>query len=97
MTSSITWSTTSSPPVLVASTNSIAAAILTESSLSYLGFGISIPNASWGGMLQGAQTYILTNPMLAFYPGCRASSLRFYALMYWAIPCGAALDPKSRR
>ena len=34
-------------PVLVASTNSIASAILTESSLSYLGFGISIPNPSW--------------------------------------------------
>lgn len=55
--------------VLVASTNSIAAAILTESSLSYLGFGITIPNASWGGMLEGAQTYILTHPMLAVYPG----------------------------
>ena len=55
--------------VLVASTNSIASAILTESSLSYLGFGITIPNASWGGMLEGAQTYILTHPMLAVYPG----------------------------
>ena len=56
-------------PVLVASTNSIASAILTESSLSYLGFGISIPNPSWGGMLEGAQTYILTHPSLAVYPG----------------------------
>ena len=46
-------------PVLVASTNSIASAILTESSLSYLGFG----------MLEGAQTYILTHPSLAVYPG----------------------------
>ena len=26
-------------------------------------------NASWGGMLEGAQTYILTHPMLAVYPG----------------------------
>ena len=56
-------------PVLVAATNSIASAILTESSLSYLGFGITIPNASWGGMLEGAQTYILTHPDLAVYPG----------------------------
>ena len=56
-------------PVLVASTNSIASAILTESSLSYLGFGISIPNPSWGGMLEGAQTYILTHPSLSVYPG----------------------------
>lgn len=56
-------------PVLVASTNSIASAILMESSLSYLGFGISIPNPSWGGMLEGAQTYILTHPEQAVYPG----------------------------
>ena len=49
--------------------HSIASAILTESSLSYLGFGISIPNPSWGGMLEGAQTYILTHPSLAVYPG----------------------------
>ena len=56
-------------PVLVASTNSIASAILTESSLSYLGFGISIPNPSWGGMLEGAQTYILTQPNNAVKTG----------------------------
>ena len=58
-----------SASVLVASTNSIAGAILTESSLSYLGFGIKVPNASWGGMLENAQTYILTKPVLAVYPG----------------------------
>ena len=61
--------TAATSSVLVASTNSIASAILTESSLSYLGFGISIPNPSWGGMLEGAQTYILTHPTLAVYPG----------------------------
>ena len=55
--------------VIVSAANAIANAILTESSLSYLGFGITIPNASWGGMLQGAQTYILTHPDLAVYPG----------------------------
>ena len=57
------------PQVLVASTNSIASAILTESTLSYLGFGISVPNPSWGGMLEGAQTYILSHPDQAVYPG----------------------------
>lgn len=55
--------------VIVSAANSIAQAILTESTLSYLGFGISVPNASWGGMLEGAQTYILTHPELAVYPG----------------------------
>ena len=40
--------------VLVASTNSIASAILTESSLSYLGFGVTYPRPTWGNMLNGA-------------------------------------------
>lgn len=57
------------PQVLVASTNSIAGAILTESSLSYLGFGIQVPNPSWGGMLEGAQSFILSHPDQAVYPG----------------------------
>ena len=57
-------------PVMVAASISIANAILTESTLSYLGFGIKTPKASWGSMLQDAQTYILSKPMLAFYPGC---------------------------
>ncbi len=57
------------PQVLVASTNSIASAILTESSLSYLGFGIQVPNPSWGGMLEGAQSFILSHPDQAVYPG----------------------------
>ena len=47
----------------------VANAILTESSLSFLGLGISIPHASWGSMLQAAQAYILDKPMLAVYPG----------------------------
>ena len=63
------WSTIMRMLIPMRSTNSIASAILTESSLSYLGFGISIPNPSWGGMLEGAQTYILTHPSLAVYPG----------------------------
>lgn len=56
-------------PVIVAASLGVASAILTESSLSFLGLGISIPNASWGSMLQGAQKFILDRPMLAVYPG----------------------------
>lgn len=82
--------------VLVASTNSIASAILTESSLSYLGFGITIPNASWGGMLEGAQTYILTHPMLAVYPA-RASSSLFCRSMCSAMPFAAATVQGGKR
>ena len=56
-------------PVTVAASLGIASAILTESSLSFLGLGISIPNASWGSMLDGAQEFILDKPMMAVYPG----------------------------
>ena len=56
-------------PVTVAASLSVASAILSESSLSFLGLGVSIPLASWGSLLQGAQAQILSHPMLAVYPG----------------------------
>ena len=56
-------------PIIVASTINVARAILMESSLSYLGFGVRVPTASWGSMLQNAQSYILDRPLLAIYPG----------------------------
>ena len=45
-------------PIIVAATLSIPAAILTESTLSFLGFGIQPPRASWGNMLQDSFTYM---------------------------------------
>ena len=56
-------------PVIVAASLSVASAILTESSLSFLGLGVQIPRASWGSMLQGAQVHILDYPLLAVFPG----------------------------
>lgn len=56
-------------PIIVASTINVARAILMESSLSYLGFGVQVPTASWGSMLQNAQSFILDRPLLAIYPG----------------------------
>jgi peptide/nickel transport system permease protein len=57
------------PPVLIAATLTVAMAILLESSLSYLGYGIQPPTASWGNMLNNAQTYMLYAPWVAMYPG----------------------------
>ncbi len=85
-----------SSSVLVASTNAIANAILTESSLSYLGFGITIPNASWGGMLENAQTFILTKPILAVYPGlCILLTVLCFNVLGNALR--TAVDPRARR
>jgi peptide/nickel transport system permease protein len=56
-------------PVIVAATLGVAGAILTESTLSYLGFGVQPPTPTWGNMLQNAQSEIYTAPWLAIFPG----------------------------
>ncbi|CAM3761267.1 ABC transporter permease [Cohnella lubricantis] len=57
------------PVIIVSATNNIASAILMESSLSFLGFGIQPPNATWGSMLTSAQGHIMDAPYLALLPG----------------------------
>lgn len=57
------------PSIIVAASLSIARAILTESSLSFLGFGVKLPMSSWGSMLQSAQAHIMDVPTLALFPG----------------------------
>ncbi|MBB3810277.1 ABC transporter permease [Pseudochelatococcus contaminans] len=56
-------------PLCVAATLIVARAILLESYVSYLGYGIQPPVASWGNMLQKAQQYFNSAPWLAILPG----------------------------
>jgi peptide/nickel transport system permease protein len=56
-------------PILVSGTLQMAAAIITESGLSYLGFGVQPPTASWGSILSTAQTHVFIAPWLAVFPG----------------------------
>jgi peptide/nickel transport system permease protein len=56
-------------PLIVAATLGVAGAILTESTLSFLGLGIQLPAATWGNMLRAAQTNMTSAPWLAFFPG----------------------------
>ena len=44
-------------------------AIIVESALSYLGFGVQPPTSSWGYMLKNAQVDMMEHPWLAFFPG----------------------------
>lgn len=44
--------------------------ILTVASMSYLGFGIQVPNAEWGLMLNEGRTYFSTHPEIMVVPGC---------------------------
>lgn len=56
-------------PLIVQGTIQFAVAILAEAGLSYLGLGTQPPRASWGQMLQEAQTFMGTSPGLAIFPG----------------------------
>jgi peptide/nickel transport system permease protein len=56
-------------PIIVAATLGVAGAILLESTLSYLGYGVQPPVATWGNMLQTAQGDMYQAPWLAIFPG----------------------------
>jgi len=56
-------------PVLVSATIAVASAILTESALSFLGFGVQPPQATWGNILADGRAYVFDAPWLFFIPG----------------------------
>jgi peptide/nickel transport system permease protein len=57
------------PTLLVQTTLSIAAAIIAEASLSFLGLGQQPPAPSWGSMLNAAQRFLIQAPWMAVWPG----------------------------
>jgi peptide/nickel transport system permease protein len=56
-------------PVIVLVTVYLSTAILSEAALSFLGLGTQPPEASWGGMLSTARTYLEVDPWLSIFPG----------------------------
>jgi peptide/nickel transport system permease protein len=56
-------------PVIVSATLGVGQAIIMEASLSFLGLGVQQPTATWGNMLFRAQSYLVTAPWIAFFPG----------------------------
>jgi peptide/nickel transport system permease protein len=82
--------------IIVAATLQVATAILAESALSYLGYGIQPPTASWGNMLQNAQRFFRIHPMLAIYPGALIS-LTVISINFVGDGLRDALDPRLRR
>jgi peptide/nickel transport system permease protein len=57
------------PPLFVQVSITVAAAIIAEASLSFLGLGQQPPAPSWGSMLNAAQRYLSPAPWMALYPG----------------------------
>ena len=56
-------------PIIVQATLEIAGVITLESTLSFLGFGIQPPTASWGNMLSDAESLLEKAPWVALFPG----------------------------
>ena len=56
-------------PIIVAATFRVATSIITESGLSYLGFGVQPPTPTWGNMLKNAQEQMTRAPWTALFPG----------------------------
>ena len=83
------------PPVLVQGTLAIAAAIIAEASLSFLGLGQQPPAPSWGSMLNAAQRFLTQAPWLAIFPGL---AIFLCVLSFNLVGDGLrdALDPRQR-
>jgi len=56
-------------PIIVEATLEVGYAIMIESGLSFLGFGIMPPTPSWGNLLSNAQEHLIEYPWLAIFPG----------------------------
>lgn len=67
-----------SAAILVLATSQLGAAILAESTLSFLGYGVPPPFPTWGAMLSGSgRTFMLQSPWLSIWPGLAISAAVF--------------------
>jgi ABC-type dipeptide/oligopeptide/nickel transport system permease subunit len=83
-------------PLIVIATINLGAAIIAESSLSFLGMGVPPPYPSWGGMLSGpGRTYLTDAPWLAIFPGL-AISITVLAFNMLGDAVRDVLDPRLR-
>src|SRR5579862_5650495 len=82
-------------PIIVQATLAIAAAVIAEASLSFLGLGQQPPAPSWGSMLNTAKNYIDNAPWMAVWPGL---SIFFLVLSFNLLGDGLrdALDPRQK-
>ena len=81
-------------PIIILYSTLVPYTILSEAGLSFLGFGIPAPAASWGGMLSGSgRSYMFINPWMAVWPGL-ALSITVYAVNMFGDALRDILDPR---
>lgn len=80
-------------PVIVQATMGIGSAVLSTSSLSYLGLGVEAHVPEWGNVLKAGSTFLETNPYIAIFPGL-AIIIIVLAFNFFGDGLRDALDPK---
>jgi peptide/nickel transport system permease protein len=83
-------------PLIVTATMGIAMAILTASSMSFIGLGVQAPLPEWGAMLSDAKSYIREYPYLVTFPGM-AIMITVLAVNMIGDALRDALDPKLKK
>ncbi|MGD9934431.1 MAG: ABC transporter permease [Dehalococcoidia bacterium] len=83
-------------PMMVVTSIGMGVAILAESSLSFLGYGVVPPTPSWGAMLSGSsRVYMISNPWMSLWPGLAIASVVF-AFNMLGDALRDVLDPRLR-
>ncbi|MBD5635646.1 MAG: ABC transporter permease [Candidatus Eremiobacteraeota bacterium] len=82
-------------PIIVQATLEVAGVIILESTLSFLGFGVQPPTASWGSMLANAESNMSIAPWVAIFPGL-CILVTVLAINYLGDGLRDALDPKMK-
>ena len=80
-------------PMIIRSTQGMASAIMSASTLSFIGLGILPPTPEWGAMLSGARNYIRDYPHVVIFPGL-AIMITVFALSVFGDGIRDASDPK---
>ena len=83
-------------PIVVSATLGVAAAILSEAYISFLGLGVQPPTATWGNMLDQAYHHVDTEPWMWFFPGTLIL-LTVLAINFLGDGLRDALDPRTIR
>ena len=83
-------------PTIILFSTRVPGVILLEASLSFLGFGIPLPNASWGAMLSGrGREYMFVAPWMVIWPGLALSTV-VYGINMFGDAVRDLLDPRLR-